>query len=106
MTLFHISHTDLDGYTCQLLTKEYFKNTYFLNANYGTEVKLSIIHFLDIIKFKEIKDEILFLITDVNLTLTEAKYVDNEVKKLNEDGYKIKLQKNFYDDNLIQYNGM
>lgn len=92
MTLFHISHTDLDGYTCQLLTKEYFKDAYFLNANYGTEVKLSIVHFLDIIKLKEIKSEIFFLITDVNLTLTESKYIDNEVKKLNEDGYKIKLQ--------------
>ena len=25
MKLFHISHTDLDGYGCQLITKEYFK---------------------------------------------------------------------------------
>ena len=32
MTLFHISHTDLDGYTCQLLTKEYFKNTETQNS--------------------------------------------------------------------------
>lgn len=92
MTLFHISHTDLDGYTCQLLTKEYFKDAYFLNANYGTEVKLSIVHFLDIIKLKEIKSEILFMITDVNLTLTESKFLDNEVTKLNADGYNIKLQ--------------
>lgn len=92
MTLFHISHTDLDGYSCQLLTKEYFKEAHFLNANYGTEVKLSIVHFLDYIKLNELKSEILFLITDVNLTLPEAKYVNNEVIKLNEDGYKIKLQ--------------
>jgi len=92
MTLFHISHTDLDGYACQLLTKEQFENAYFLNANYGSEVKQSIIHFLEIIKFNEIKDEILFLITDVNLTLTESKYIDAEVKKLNEDSYNIKLQ--------------
>ncbi|WP_428026354.1 DHH family phosphoesterase [Arcobacter sp.] len=92
MTLFHISHTDLDGYGCQLLTKELFSQNYCLNANYGIEVKQSIIHFLDIIKSEEIKEEILFLITDVNLTTAEAKYLDHEIKKLNEDGYKIKIQ--------------
>ena len=42
MKLFHISHTDLDGYGCHLVTKEYFKDGYFYNANYGLEVKLSI----------------------------------------------------------------
>ena len=42
MKLFHISHTDLDGYGCQLITKEYFKEGFFYNANYGLEVKLSI----------------------------------------------------------------
>ena len=25
MKFFHISHTDLDGYACHLLTKEFFK---------------------------------------------------------------------------------
>ncbi len=92
MMLFHISHTDLDGYGCQLLTKEIFPQSYYLNANYGLEVKQSIIHFLDIIKNEEIKEDILFLITDVNLTTAEAKYLNNEVIKLNEDGYKIKVQ--------------
>ncbi|ADG92264.1 phosphoesterase DHHA1 [Arcobacter nitrofigilis DSM 7299] len=92
MILFHISHTDLDGYGCQLLTKEIFSQSYYLNANYGLEVKQSIIHFIEHIINEEIKDEILFLITDVNLTNAESKYINNEVIKLNEDGYKIKLQ--------------
>ena len=92
MILFHISHTDLDGYGCQLLTKEIFKKNYYLNANYGLEVKQSIVHFLEIIKNEEIKEEILFLITDVNLTIAESKYLDNEIERLNEDGHKIKLQ--------------
>ena len=30
MKLFHISHTDLDGYGCQLITKEYFKEGSFI----------------------------------------------------------------------------
>ena len=37
MKLFHISHTDLDGYGCHLVTKEYFKDGYFYNGNYGLE---------------------------------------------------------------------
>ncbi|WP_419763927.1 MAG: DHH family phosphoesterase [Arcobacter sp.] len=92
MILFHVSHTDLDGYGCQLLTKEIFPQSYYLNANYGLEVKQSIVYFLDIIKNEEIKEEILFLITDVNLTMSESKYLNNETIKLNEDGYKIKVQ--------------
>lgn len=92
MTLFHISHTDLDGYGCQLLTQEYFKKSFYLNANYGIEVKLSINYFLEKIKNDEIKDDILFLITDVNLTLGECKFLDEEIKKFNLDGYSIKLQ--------------
>ena len=60
MKLFHISHTDLDGYGCQLITKEYFKEGSFYNANYGIEVKLTIKKVLnELLSFKE--EEILFL---------------------------------------------
>lgn len=91
MKLFHISHTDLDGFTCQLITKEFFKEGYFYNANYGLEVKLSIKKALeDMLKFKD--EEILFLITDLNLTFQESKDLDLDISKMNEDGYKIKLQ--------------
>jgi len=91
MKLFHISHTDLDGYACQLITKEYFKEGFFYNANYGMEVKLTVKRVLDeIIAFKE--EEILFLISDLNLTFQESKDLDKDINKLIEDGYKIKLQ--------------
>lgn len=91
MKLFHISHTDLDGYGCQLITKEYFKEGFFYNANYGLEVKLTIKKVLEeIIAFKE--EEILFLISDLNLTLQETKDLDRDINKLIEDGYTIKLQ--------------
>ncbi|KHF21959.1 phosphoesterase, partial [Vibrio parahaemolyticus] len=70
MKLFHISHTDLDGYGCQLITNEFFKDVIFCNANYGLEVKLSIKKVLDDIKnYKE--EKILFIISDLNLTLQE-----------------------------------
>ena len=91
MKLFHLSHTDLDGFSCQLITKEYFKDGFFYNANYGLEVKLSLKKILD--KIETFKDEeILFLITDLNLTLQESKELNNNIDKLINSGYKIKLQ--------------
>ena len=91
MKLFHISHTDLDGYGCQLITKEYFKEGSFYNANYGLEVKLSIKKVLEqVLDYKE--DEILILISDLNLTFQEAKDLDKDINKLIEEGYRIKLQ--------------
>jgi uncharacterized protein len=91
MKLFHISHTDLDGYGCQLVTKEYFKEGFFYNANYGVEVKLSIKKVLEqILEYKE--DEIFILISDLNLTFQESKDLDKDVNNLIKDGFKIKLQ--------------
>ncbi len=91
MKLFHISHTDLDGFGCQLITKEYFKEGFFYNANYGLEVKLSIKKVLEqIIPYKD--EEILFLISDLNLTYQESKDLNSDINKLIADGYKIKLQ--------------
>jgi len=91
MKLFHLSHTDLDGYSCHLITKEFFKEGFFFNANYGLEVKLSIKKILeDILEYKD--EEILFLISDLNLTFNESKDLDKNIKQLNENGFKIKLQ--------------
>jgi uncharacterized protein len=91
MKLFHISHTDLDGYGCQLVTKEYFKEGFFYNANYGVEVKLSIKKVLEqILEYKE--DEIFILISDLNLTFQESRDLDKDVNDLIKDGFKIKLQ--------------
>ncbi len=91
MTLFHISHTDLDGYGCHLITKEYFKEGFFFNANYGLEVKLCIKKALE--KIEDFKDEeILFLISDLNLTFQESKDLDKSINELTQNGFNIKLQ--------------
>ena len=91
MILFHLSHTDLDGYSCQLITKEYFKKGFFYNANYGLEVKLNLKKIVsDLETYKD--EEILFLITDLNLTMQESKDLDKSIKELNSNGYTIKLQ--------------
>ncbi|WP_419770526.1 MAG: DHH family phosphoesterase [Candidatus Marinarcus sp.] len=91
MKFYHISHTDLDGYACQLLTKEFFKTGFYINANYGSEVKQSIEAVLQEIK-KNLDSEILFLITDLNLTVGESKDLNKEITALNEAGANIKLQ--------------
>lgn len=91
MKLFHISHTDLDGYGCQLITKEYFKEGSFYNANYGLEVKLTIAKVLEeILNYKD--EEILLIISDLNLTFQESKDLDRDINKLVEEGFSIKLQ--------------
>ena len=91
MKLFHISHTDLDGYGCQLITKEYFKEGSFYNANYGLEVKLTIAKVLEeILNYKD--EEILLIISDLNLTFQESKDLDRDINKLVEEGFHIKLQ--------------
>jgi len=50
MKLYHLSHTDLDGYACQLISKKIYKNGSFFNANYGVEVKVNLNNILDDIK--------------------------------------------------------
>jgi oligoribonuclease NrnB/cAMP/cGMP phosphodiesterase (DHH superfamily) len=91
MKYFHISHTDLDGYTCQLIAKEFFPEGTYLNANYGLEVKLALEYVIT--KISECKEEkILFVISDLNLTYDESKWLNRTVNSLNNDGFEIKLQ--------------
>ena len=91
MKLIHLSHTDLDGYGCQLLTKEYFKDVLFFNANYGLEVKLSLEKIIEYIN-QNLKEEIFILISDLNLTIQESKELNKNINTLNENGANIKLQ--------------
>jgi oligoribonuclease NrnB/cAMP/cGMP phosphodiesterase (DHH superfamily) len=92
MKLFHLSHTDLDGYGCQFITRNIYKDHTYYNANYGLEVKLFIKDILSKISNLSIQEKIFFLITDLNLTADEAKSLDKSILKLKKDGYDIKLQ--------------
>ncbi|MEA1915711.1 MAG: phosphoesterase [Campylobacterota bacterium] len=91
MKFYHLSHTDLDGYGCQLISKQYFNDAQFYNANYGLEVKLSLEMIIEDIN-AHLDEEIFLLISDLNLTTDEAKGLNNTVNRLNEDGASIKLQ--------------
>jgi oligoribonuclease NrnB/cAMP/cGMP phosphodiesterase (DHH superfamily) len=89
---FHLSHTDLDGYGCQFISKKIFPNAVFYNANYGVEIKLFMQNILTQIELVGKNKDIIFMITDLNLSTDESKSLNHKIKKLNENGYKIKLQ--------------
>ena len=59
MTIYHLSHTDLDGYGAQVITNHYFKNVKFYNSNYGKEID-------------EKFDQILAQISDKNAAQTQS----------------------------------
>ena len=38
MKIYHLSHTDLDGYGAQFVAAHYLTDVEFFNANYGKEI--------------------------------------------------------------------
>ncbi len=87
MNIYHLSHIDLDGYGCQYLTNACFtkKDNYNLksyNANYGPEVKAQLETIITTIKQEKFlgnRKEQLILVTDLNLTTKEAKWLEAQV---------------------------
>lgn len=93
MYIYHLSHIDLDGYGCQYLTNNCFKNIKSYNANYGPEVKARLEEALLAIKRQKFinpteEEEHIILITDLNLTTKEANWIEKEALKI---GAKIQL---------------
>ncbi|WP_428737204.1 DHH family phosphoesterase [Sulfurimonas sp.] len=89
-TIHHLSHIDLDGYSCQLIMRYTPYTKYNYNANYGAEVKAKLEEILE--KIQKSNESTMILISDLNLTAEESKWLDNEVKKLNENKKDITLQ--------------
>ncbi|MCF6339289.1 MAG: phosphoesterase [Sulfurimonas sp.] len=73
----HLSHIDLDGYSCQLIMKYTPHILYNYNANYGAEVKQKLEMILE--NIKKNNGDATILITDLNLTANESKWLNNEV---------------------------
>jgi hypothetical protein len=88
-TFYHLSHIDLDGYSCQLVMAQTTHTMISYNANYGAEVMDRLEEILDTIK--KAKQTATILISDLNLTPDEAKWLHHEVKKLNENGWNITI---------------
>ncbi|MFT7859345.1 MAG: phosphoesterase [Sulfurimonas sp.] len=87
---YHLSHIDLDGYSCQLVMRYTPYEKYNYNANYGAEVKAKLEEILDAIKNNS--QDAYILISDLNLTADESRWLNNEIQKLNQNGRDIKLQ--------------
>lgn len=85
----HLSHIDLDGYSCQLIMKYTPYKVHNYNANYGAEVKQMLETMLE--KIKSTRDNALILITDINLTADESRWLHGEVNTLNESSFNIKI---------------
>ena len=81
--LYHLSHIDLDGYSCQLVMSYTTFEIHSYNANYGPEVKERLI---EILEAAQNDDAYTLLITDLNLNLDEASWLDSEIQRgLSED---------------------
>ncbi len=82
MNIHHLSHIDLDGYSCQLVMKYTPYNILNYNANYGAEVRSKLDLILE--NIKKTKEPATILITDLNLTAEESRWLTNEVYKMNQ----------------------
>lgn len=90
-TIYHLSHVDLDGYSCQLVMREAYNNMEFFNANYGAEVGERLNEILEVIRDK--KESASILITDLNLTMDESIWLSKEIEKLRDyEKIDVKLQ--------------
>ncbi|WP_297484021.1 phosphoesterase [Sulfurimonas sp.] len=89
-TIHHLSHIDLDGYSCQLVMKYTPYEKYNYNANYGPEVRQKLDLMLE--NIKKAKKDAYILITDLNLTADESRWLQHEVKKTNDNYCNVKLQ--------------
>lgn len=76
--IYHLSHTDLDGYGCQLITNHYFENIRFYNSNYGKEINERFNEILAQLK-KDNAGNPLILITDLNLTMEQGKELEEKL---------------------------
>ncbi len=90
-TIYHLSHIDLDGYSCQLVMREAYNNIRFYNANYGAEVNERLHEIIETIRSE--KEDASILITDLNLTIDESNWLSKEITRFKEqDRLNISLQ--------------
>lgn len=87
--IYHLSHIDLDGYSCQLVMSYTPYEIINYNANYGAEVKQKLDLILE--QIKSSNKNAYILITDLNLTADESRWLNNEVKKIKDSKIDISL---------------
>jgi oligoribonuclease NrnB/cAMP/cGMP phosphodiesterase (DHH superfamily) len=88
-TIYHLSHIDLDGYSCQLVMRHTPYTIHSFNANYGAEVIERLEEILEALNNSN--EAALVLVTDLNLSADESKWIDKEVRTLQERGRDVEL---------------
>ena len=88
-TIYHLSHIDLDGYSCQLIMRHTPYTIHSFNANYGAEIVQRLEEILEALHNSN--EDAIILITDLNLTAHEAKWLNKEVQDLNDKGRNIEI---------------
>lgn len=89
-TIHHLSHIDLDGYSCHFIMSYTPYEKFNYNANYGAEVRSKLEIMLE--NIQKSNKSALLLVTDLNLTADESKWLTNEVRKLKENKHDVVLQ--------------
>lgn len=98
MEVYHLSHIDLDGYGCQMVSQELYKNAFanpilhFYNANYGKEVSARLEQIYKQIKMQSIDNKAHILVSDLNLTLEECQRLVEAVLDLNLQGFEVSFE--------------
>ena len=91
MKIYHLSHTDLDGYGCQFITKTSGIDALYFNSGYGNEIDARIEEMTRAVRTDKPK-EALWLITDLNLTSSQCQNIESTLHHLLAEGYKVKIQ--------------
>jgi len=82
-TTYHLSHNDTDGFGSQYIVSKLFENIKYFNSGYGEKIDENLKKIL-----KKIKKKDMLLITDLNLTMKQAIFLDDKRK---EKGFKLLL---------------
>ena len=96
MQLYHLSHIDLDGYGCQMVSLEFYKTrasaVRCFNANYGKEVLARLEQIFSAIKQQESGSKAHIIISDLNLTLSECQRLSQAVLDLHLQGFAVSFE--------------
>lgn len=98
MEVYHLSHIDLDGYGCQMVSREFYRQAFkgckvhFYNANYGKEVGARLEQIYQGIKTQSVRSVAYILVSDLNLTLEECERLAQAVLELNLSGFHVTFE--------------
>ncbi|MCI5968131.1 DHH family phosphoesterase [Helicobacter sp.] len=98
MEVYHLSHIDLDGYGCQMVSNAFYKQAFkdcklhFYNANYGREVGARLEQIYKDIKAQSVGSKAHILVSDLNLTLEECEKLTQAVLELNLNGFSVTFE--------------